>query len=117
MRRTTVRKGLYGLSCSLFLISLLTFYQEQVALIFQLSLSGQSILMFWGFFATGVQGCTSILVIISGILQTSLGDSKTPLLPAVVALIVAIMLFGSLLFSSLQDDTPPRLRPGESITI
>lgn len=86
-------------------------------MVLQLSLHAQSLLMFWGFFAAGVQGCTSILIIISGILQAPVAGPRVALLPAVLILFTAIMLFCYLLYSSLNENDPPRLRPGETITI
>ncbi len=99
------------------LISLLTFYLEAITVLFRLTGHGQSLLLFWGFFTAGVIGCTSIMVIINGMLQAPVAHANPPLRAALVIFWLLLALFCYLLYHSINENSPPPLRPGETITI
>jgi hypothetical protein len=56
-------------------------------------------------------------VTIIGFLRARAGEQRVNLLRSVITLVVVILLFFILLFVTFRNPEPPRLRPGETITI
>ena len=99
------------------LVTLTTFFHEQLAAVGQLSSAAETRLIFLGLFWGGVCGCVGIMVAVMGILRDSTNDQNLNLAPTILILIGALALFFSLLYSSIRSTDPERIRPGEIITI
>jgi hypothetical protein len=117
MQRSLINKGLIWLSSSILGISLLTFYGDDLSVLFGLDQQGRALMLFWGFFVVGTTGCTSIIAIVNGLLKASMTVHRVPILPALIIFILSVVLFCYLLMSSFREASPIHLRPGETITI
>jgi hypothetical protein len=117
MRRSTVKLGLDMTIVGVALVTLATFYHQQLASLLSLSPLFEahlvSLALFWG----GVCGCLGMLVTIAGMLRAAVGGERVALAPSLVILLATILLFFFLLYSSFSSPEPARLRPGESIAI
>jgi hypothetical protein len=117
MRRPLVQKGLFWLSGSILVIALVTFYFPELSRLFDLDRRSASLVLFWSFFAAGTVGCTSIIVIINGVLKSPVAMRRPSILPALILFILSVVLFCYLLLNSFHAPSPSPLRPGETITI
>lgn len=117
MRRITIKSGLKLITGGVVAVILAAFFHEQIARLLFLSPAGQAQFVFLGLFWGGVLGFCGILVAVIGFLRAPAGERGVRLLPSVVALMVAVVVFFILLFLSFRNSEQPRLRPGETITI
>lgn len=117
MRRRTVKLGLDMLIVAVAMVTLSTFFHEQLALLFSLSPAFETRLVFLGLFWGGVCGCLGILFTIVGMLRATVVDERAALAPSLIILAATIVLFFLLLYSSFTTPEPARLRPGETLTI
>jgi uncharacterized membrane protein len=117
MRRRTVKFGLDLLIVAIAMVTTATFFHEQLALLFSLSSVSEARLVFLGLFWGGVCGCLGISVTIVGLLRATTASERVSLVPSLVVLVATIILFIFLLYASFTTPEPPRVRPGESITI
>lgn len=117
MRKSTVKFGLNLVCTGVVLVTLATFFHDQLAWLLSLSPGGETRFVFWGFFWGGMAGCMGIVVTMFGFLRSSVGGQGINLTPTLIALVVAALVFFSLMFYSFTASEPPKLRPGETITI
>ncbi|KAF0221684.1 MAG: hypothetical protein FD174_15 [Geobacteraceae bacterium] len=117
MRKSTVKSGLNLVSAGIVLVTLATFFHEQIAWILSLSHGSETRFVFLGLFWGGMAGCLGIVVTVAGFLRGTVNRQEITLVPAVIILVAVALLFIFLLFSSFTNSEQPRLRPGETITI
>ncbi len=118
MRGNRIKAGLNLLILAICMVIVATFFHEEVAGLFALSPSGEARFVFIGLFWGGVCGCLGILLTVWGIiLQNSSPGRGVPLGPTLIVLAATILLFFFLLYAAFKSPEPPRLRPGETITI
>lgn len=118
MRRNSVQYGLKLVIVAIFMVIAATFYHEEVAALLVMTPAAEMRFVFLGLFVGGVCGCLGILITVAGILRGSAADRSVPLAPTIIILAATILLFFFLLYSSFRAPAePPRLRPGETITI
>ena len=117
MRGNRVKAGLNLLILAICMVIVATFFHEDAAGLLSLAPSGEARFVFLGLFWGGVCGCIGILLTVSGILRSSYQGGGVPLGPTLIILAAIILLFFFLLYSSFNSPAPPRLRPGETITI
>jgi hypothetical protein len=117
MRKGTVKSGLKLLLAAFVPLILVTFYHEQIARLLILSPYNETMLVYLGFFWSGVSGCLGILVTLAGLVQSAGRGPEVRLAPTVILLAVALIFYFLLFYSSLTTNEPAKLRPGESITI
>jgi len=117
MRKSTVRSGLrliaFGVAC----VMVATFFQEPVARLLFLGMAGEASLTFFGFFLGGMCGGCGVLVAAAGLLQGGGQEREVRLFPTILLLFSLIFLFFVLAYHSITTPAPPRLTPGESISI
>jgi len=117
MRKGTVKSGLNLLLAAVVPLILATFYHERIARLLLLSPYSETMIIFLGFFWSGVSGCLGILVIVTGLVLNAGKGPEVRLAPTVVLLGVALILYFFLFYSSFTTTEPAKLRPGETITI
>jgi len=117
MRKGTVKSGLNLLLAAFVPLILVTFYHEQIARLLIFSLYSETMLIYLGFFWSGVCGCMGILVTLAGLVQSAGRSPEARLAPTVILLAVALIFYFFLFYSSLTTTEPAKLRPGETITI
>lgn len=117
MRKSTVRTGLRLILAGIVTVILATFYHGTLAALVSLTAAEEARLVFLGLFWGGALGGAGIIVAAYGLLRSGMLGSEVRLLPIMIVLAAAMLLFFLLLYSSLRETPPPRLRPGETITI
>jgi hypothetical protein len=117
MRSRTVKSGLNLLLAAFVPLILVTFYHQQIARLFILSPYNETMLVYLGFFWGGVSGCLGILVTLAGLVQSAGRGPEARLAPAIILLAAALIFYFILFYSSLTTSEPPKLGPGETITI
>ncbi len=117
MRKVIVKKGLNLLLAAVISLILVTFFHEQIARILLLSPEGEIVLIYLGFFWSGIFGCLGILVTVIGMLRSAGRSAEVRLAPAVILLAAAFIYYFFLFFTSLTSTEPPTVRPGVTITI
>ena len=121
MRKRTVRNGMRLVLASLILIILASFYHLQLSDLLLLTPTAEDRIyrlgMFW---AAAMGGYGAILTVFGFVLSPLKTDVHIRLLPLFIAISLLVVLFFSLLSSSLhapvRDERRP-VRPGETITI
>lgn len=99
------------------LVIVATFFHEQIAYIFSLSTAMEDKLIFLGLFLGGMAGCLGIVIAAIGFMLNTSLERDTSLVPTIVILLTALILFFLLMYSSFNGEKPQRLHPGETITI
>ena len=95
-----------------------TFFHDETAWLFRLSAGGEVQFTFLGIVFGGVFAGVGVLIAALGLLQGAVvSDRSVRLIPVLLLLFSALMLFFILFYSTLTSPEPPRLRPGETITI
>ncbi|HEX9023914.1 MAG TPA: hypothetical protein VF799_08760 [Geobacteraceae bacterium] len=117
MRKVIVRSGMNLLLAAIVPLILVTFYHEPLASLFRLSPGGEVMLVYLGFFWSAMMGCMGILVTVIGLARNAGKGPSVRLAPSAILLVVAIVCYFFLLYSSLTSTESPKLRPGETITI
>lgn len=117
MRKKTVKLGLNYLFCAIVVIIIATFFHDHIAWLFLLTPAGESDLTIAGIVIGGICGGFGVLIVALGFLQTADFDHDVRLKPIILALAAALFLFMMLLYSSFTNPPPPKLHPGETITI
>ncbi|HEY5973283.1 MAG TPA: hypothetical protein VIU41_00940 [Geobacteraceae bacterium] len=118
MRKSTVRTGIRLLIAAIMLVIVASFYHETVADLLLLSPGGAGQFVYLAFFWSGILGGIGIVFVIAGLIRSGAGDSAVRLGPVTLVLLLVIGLFFGLFYRSFfTPDTPPRLRPGETIII
>ncbi len=117
MRKVTVKTGLYLLLAAVISLILATFFHEQAARFFLLSPEGEIVLIYLGFFWSGIFGCLGILVTVIGMVRSAGRGAEVRLTPVVILLAAALFYYFFLFYTSLTSTEPPKVRPGETITI
>ncbi len=96
---------------------LVTFYHERIASLFHLSPGSEVMLVYLGFFWGAMLGCMGILVTVIGLARSAGKSPDVRLTPTAILLVAAIICYFFLLVTSFTSTEPPKLRPGETITI
>ena len=117
MRQRTVKYGLNLTTAAVLLVVVTTFFHVQVGSIAGLTASQDTRLVFIGLFWGGVCGFLGIVVAVAGLLRDSAPEGKTALMPALVILAGAIVLFFLLLYSSFSSPGPSTPGRGETVII
>ena len=118
MRKTTIRNGLRLLIVATLLVIAASFYHGPVAGLLALSPAGDVEFVYLAFFWSGILGGVGIVLVMTGLMRSGSSDRAIRLTPVLVGLLAAICLFFVLFFRSFTaPDTPPRLRPGETVII
>ena len=116
MRRTTVKTGLTVITAGIAVVTVATFCHEWLAGLFVLSPESEIRLVLIGLFWGGLFGGLGAVITVTGFFRAA-GGREVRLLPVLLFLAVAVILFCVLFYSSVEHPRPPRLRPGETITI
>jgi hypothetical protein len=118
MRRSIVHKGIRLLIAAILLVIVASFYHETVADLLMLSPGGAVQFVYLALFWSGILGGLGIILVIAGLIGTGAGEKPVRLGPVTIVLLVVIGIFFVLFYRSLfNPDTPPRLRPGETVVI
>lgn len=117
MRKGTVKSGLNLLLAAFVPLILVTFYHEPLARLLILSPYSETMLVYLGFFWSGVSGCLGILVTLAGLVQSAGKGPEARLAPTAILLAVALIFYFFLFYSSITTTEPAKLRPGETVTI
>jgi hypothetical protein len=117
MRRSTVQAGLKLIIAAVVSIILAAFFHEYVAAFLFLSPDGETQYIYLGLFWGGLFGFFGIAVTFVGLLRAPQGGYAASLWKPAAILAALVLLFIILLFSSFNAPEPPKLRPGETITI
>ena len=116
MRKTTVKTGLTVITVGITIVTVVTFAHEWLAGLFFLSPESEMRLIAIGFFWGGLFGGLGAVITVTGLFRAA-GGREVRLLPVFLFLVVAVILFCVLFYTSVEHPRPPRLRPGETITI
>ena len=116
MRKTTVKTGLTVISAGIVIVTVVTFCHEWLAGLFVLSPESEMRLIVIGLFWGGLFGGLGAIIAVTGFFRAA-GGREVRILPVLLFLVVAVILFFVLFYSTLEHPSPPRLRPGETITI
>jgi hypothetical protein len=116
MRKSTVKSGLTIISVGILAITAVTFCHELLARIFFLSSESEMRLVVFGLFWGGLFGGLGAVIAVTGFFRSS-GGREVRLMPVILFLVVAVVLFFWLFYVSVEHPAPPRIRPGETITI
>jgi hypothetical protein len=117
VRKVIVKTGMKLLLAAILPLILATFYHEPLARLLSLSPDGEMILIYLGFFWGGIFGCLGILVTVVGLARSAGKGADVRLAPVVILLAAALFLYFYLFYTSLTSTEPPKVRPGETITI
>ncbi len=116
MHRRTVRRGLNLVTVGIATIILATFYADRLVRSLFFSTISVAELVFFGLFVGGLVSGAGIMTAVAGAVRRR-ETGNEPLLPALVALAVVIILFFTLCYLSLSTPSLPPIRPGETVTI
>ena len=117
MHKGIAKTGLNLILAGVVPLILATYYHEHIARLLFLPPAGETALVYLGFFWGGVCGCLGILVTVTGLVRSGGKGSEVRLTSTVIQLAAAIILYFFLLYSSFTSHAPPKLNPGETITI
>ena len=116
MRKTIIKTGLTVITAGISVVTVATFYHEWLAGLFLLSPESEMRLVVTGLFWGGLFGGLGAVITVTGFFRATNGR-EVRLLPVLLFLAVAVILFCVLFYSSVEHPRQPRLRPGETITI
>ena len=116
MRKSTVKTGLTVIAGGIALVTAVTFCHEWVALLLRLSPESELRLVAMGLFWGGLLGGVGVVIAVTGLFRAGSGRTVR-LCPVILVLLVIVILFCVLFFTSLEHPAPPRLRPNDTITI
>ena len=116
MRKTTVKTGLTVITAGIITVTVVTFCHEWLARLFFLPHESEMRLIVIGLFWGGLFGGLGAVITVAGFFRAS-GGREVRILPVLLFLAVAVILFFVLFYSTLEHPAPPRLRPGETVTI
>ncbi|MGA2151309.1 MAG: hypothetical protein ABSG48_03985 [Geobacteraceae bacterium] len=117
MRKRTIKSGLNLILAGIVSLILATFCHEHIARLFFLSPDSETIFIYLGFFSGGMFGCIGILATVAGLVRSSGERPAVSLSYTLILLAAAFIIYFFLLYSSFTSSEPPKLRPGETITI
>ena len=117
MRKKTVKLGLNYILAGIVLVTIATFFHEEVAWLFLLSPGGEARFTFLGLFVGGMSGGAGVLISTIGLLRGPSSEKDIYLMPTLLILAAMLFLFFMLLYSSFLNPEPQLVRPGETITI
>jgi hypothetical protein len=118
MRAATVKAGLKMLIAAVSLLIIASFYHDPLSRALSLSTTASGQFVYLSFFWGGMLGGGGILVIIIGLLRTSVAGQRVRLAPTLLTLLALVVFFFMLLYRSFTvPSDSPTLRPGETIVI
>jgi hypothetical protein len=117
MRKATVRYGLKLILTGILAVTAATFYHAEIAALFFWGGIGEAQITLLGFFIGGLAGGCGVLIAAGGFLQSGADEKPVRLGPLFFVLLLAASLFFYLAYRSITHPGPPRVPPGESITI
>jgi hypothetical protein len=112
--------GIYALSLAVALVTVATFFHEQIAGVLGLSPPAASFFVSLGFWGGGISGGCGVVLAVAGLFLRSGPDRQHPcrLAPSLIILCAFTFIFILLLVAHFRGtEYPPPLRPGETITI
>lgn len=112
-----MRCGINLISGGVALVTLATFFHEEVSSLLGLAPLIEARFVYLGLFWGGTIGCVGIVVAVAGIFRGGEEQKHVRIVPAIVVLAAVVVLFFVLLFSSFDEPRKPRLRPGDTILI
>lgn len=117
MRKRTVKTGSIMLLAGVVSLILATFYHGHVARLLLLSPGGEAVFVFLGFLVGAGAGSLGILLALAGVLLAPGKEQEVRLSYTLILLASAIVIYLFLSYLSITSSEPPRLEPGETITI
>lgn len=117
MRKKTVRSGLNYILIAVVMITIATFFHDEMAWLFMLSPVGETELTVTGLLVGWMFGGAGALICVIGFLQAPRGEEGVRIRPLIVILVAVLAIFMVLFYISFMKPQTPQLRPGETITI
>lgn len=120
MRRRTLRVGIYALSLAVALVTVATFFHEQIAGGFGLSPSAAGLFVSLGFLGGGIAGGCGVVLAVTGLFLRAgpVRERSCRIAPSLVIVCAVTFIFILLLVAHFRGaESPPPLRPGETITM
>ena len=117
MRKRTVKTGLNLILTGIVPLILASFYHGHIARLLFLSPEAEIMLVYLGFIFGCLSGCVGILVTVFGLARSAGKAQYVSLAHTIILLIAAISIYFFLFYASFTNTEPPKLRPGETITI
>jgi hypothetical protein len=112
----TVKTGITVITTAIITVTVVTFCHEWLARFFFLTYESEMRLIVIGLFLGGLSGGLGAVITVTGFFRAS-GGREVRILPVLLFLAVAVILFFALFYSSLENPRQPRPRPGETVTI
>jgi hypothetical protein len=112
-----VRRGLEMITAGLAAVILAAYCSAGIAAFLRFSPAGEAGFIFLGLFGGGLCSGFGLLVTLAGLVKSEVAGTPVRLLPVVVVLAVLSLVFLVLMVMTSRSPEPPRLRPGETITI
>jgi hypothetical protein len=117
MRKRTIKTGFNMLLAGVVSLILATFYHRHVARLLLLSPGSETVFIFLGFLVAAGAGSLGILLALAGVVLAPGKEQEVRLSYTLILLASAIVIYLFLSYLSLTSSEPPRLEPGETITI
>jgi len=117
MRKRTVKTGLNLILAGIVPLILASFYHEHIARLLFLSPEAEIILVYLGFIFGCLSGCIGISVTVFGLARSAGKAPYASLTHTIILLLAALIIYFFLFYASFTNTEPPKLRPGETITI
>lgn len=118
MRKRTLRFGVYALSLAVGLITVVTFFHEQITGLLGFSPSAANLFVSLVLLAGGLSsGCGVVLAVTGLFLEAGSNREACRLSPALVILAAVTFIFFLLFIAHFRGVAEDPLRPGETITI
>ncbi len=117
MRKRTVKTGLNLILTGIVPLILASFYHGHIARLLFLSPETEIMFVYLGFVFGCLSGCVGILVTVFGLACNAGKAPYVSLAHTIILLVAAIIIYFFLFYASFTNTEPPKLRPGETITI
>ena len=109
MRKATVKTGITVITTAIITITVVTFCHEWLARLFFLTHESEMRLIVIGLFWGGLSGGLGAVITVAGIFRAS-GGREVRILPVLLFLAMAVILFFVLFYSTLEHPAPPPSR-------
>jgi hypothetical protein len=115
MRKSTVKTGLTVITAGITVVTVSTFCHEWLAVIFDLTRESETHLIVAGLFWGGLCGGLGAVITVAGFFRS--GGREARLLATLLFLALAVILFGVLFYSFVENPPQQRHIPEKTITI